>query len=167
MERISRAEAHAKGLKHFYTGKPCRRGHDRERNVTTGACLGCLAHYAAEYSARFKADRRAQAMGSVAHTVQVDPTHISTVEAFVALLNRAKTLGTEVPLVPALEHVASVNTMIRMMAPATPSAPPPPPAAAAAAATPSAPVVDPRHAMWVRIHGQEVADQMVANGMLK
>lgn len=38
---ISREEAHAKGLKHFYTGKPCKYGHDSPRFVTTSGCVKC------------------------------------------------------------------------------------------------------------------------------
>ena len=38
---ISRAEAHAKGLKHFYTGKLCKYGHDSPRFVTTSGCVKC------------------------------------------------------------------------------------------------------------------------------
>ena len=38
---ISREEAHAKGLKHFYTGKPCKYGHDSHRFVTTSGCVKC------------------------------------------------------------------------------------------------------------------------------
>ena len=39
---ISRDDAHAKGLMHFYTGQPCKRGHDSPRYVSTGGCIMCL-----------------------------------------------------------------------------------------------------------------------------
>ncbi len=38
---ISRAEAKARGLKHYFTGKQCPNGHIVERYVTNGCCLGC------------------------------------------------------------------------------------------------------------------------------
>jgi hypothetical protein len=38
---ISRDEAKALGLKHFFTGKPCKHGHIAERSVRTGRCLEC------------------------------------------------------------------------------------------------------------------------------
>lgn len=38
---ITRREAHAKGLKRFYTGEPCKRGHDSERFTSSGACIAC------------------------------------------------------------------------------------------------------------------------------
>lgn len=40
---ISRKAAHTQGLKRFYTGKPCNKGHVTERYVSTGGCIGCQA----------------------------------------------------------------------------------------------------------------------------
>lgn len=40
-EFISRAEAHAKGLKHYKTGLACKRGHLSERLVSNRQCCGC------------------------------------------------------------------------------------------------------------------------------
>ena len=39
---ISRAEAQALGLKKFFTGQPCRRGHVAERYTNGGACVECV-----------------------------------------------------------------------------------------------------------------------------
>jgi hypothetical protein len=41
MKIISREEARVSGLKFFYTGKPCVRGHDCERYVAVGRCIKC------------------------------------------------------------------------------------------------------------------------------
>lgn len=41
MEKITRKEAMALGLKRYFTGKPCKRGHIVERLVSTRTCLGC------------------------------------------------------------------------------------------------------------------------------
>ena len=38
---ISRDEARALGLKHFFTGKPCKYGHVAERRVGNYACMEC------------------------------------------------------------------------------------------------------------------------------
>ena len=38
---ISSAEAKALGLKHFFTGKPCKHGHVAERCVGNYACMEC------------------------------------------------------------------------------------------------------------------------------
>lgn len=42
LEPITRFEAAQKGLKKFYTGKPCLHGHDCERYVSTQGCVQCL-----------------------------------------------------------------------------------------------------------------------------
>jgi len=41
MEIITRAEAKEKGLKRYFTGKPCKHGHISERMVNNGGCLEC------------------------------------------------------------------------------------------------------------------------------
>lgn len=41
MNAISRSEAVAQGLKHYFTGKPCSRGHVDIRMTSTGVCLAC------------------------------------------------------------------------------------------------------------------------------
>ncbi len=41
MEIIPREEAKAAGLKQFYTGVPCKHGHDCSRYTSTGACFQC------------------------------------------------------------------------------------------------------------------------------
>jgi hypothetical protein len=38
---VSREEAIARGLKRYFTGKPCKHGHVAERNVPTRHCLDC------------------------------------------------------------------------------------------------------------------------------
>lgn len=42
-EIINRNDAFAQGRKRFYTGKPCKYGHDAQRFVTTGNCVACNA----------------------------------------------------------------------------------------------------------------------------
>lgn len=41
MQRISRLEAARQGLTRYYTGRPCLRGHDAERYVSSGQCCQC------------------------------------------------------------------------------------------------------------------------------
>jgi hypothetical protein len=38
---VSRKDAIAAGLKHYYTGKPCKRGHAVERTVGSRRCVEC------------------------------------------------------------------------------------------------------------------------------
>lgn len=42
MNIISRRDAHAQGLKRFFTGTPCKRGHLTERFVSNGGCAICI-----------------------------------------------------------------------------------------------------------------------------
>ena len=42
MKIISRADAKAQNLKHYYTGKPCKHGHDAERYTNDGKCVTCV-----------------------------------------------------------------------------------------------------------------------------
>jgi hypothetical protein len=41
MEVITRMEAAKLGLLRFYTGKPCKHGHDSERYTRTNTCIEC------------------------------------------------------------------------------------------------------------------------------
>jgi 5-methylcytosine-specific restriction endonuclease McrA len=41
MQRITRKAAKAVGLKYYFTGKPCKRGHIEQRFVSTRICLQC------------------------------------------------------------------------------------------------------------------------------
>ena len=38
---ISKEDAKARGLKRYFTGKPCNRGHVAERFVSSGVCFEC------------------------------------------------------------------------------------------------------------------------------
>lgn len=42
-EIITQQEAKSKGLKHYFTGKPCKRGHTCRRYVSDGECVECKA----------------------------------------------------------------------------------------------------------------------------
>jgi 5-methylcytosine-specific restriction endonuclease McrA len=48
-EIISLAEARERGLKHYFTGKPCPRGHVSRRAVASKRCMKCLAEDAAKW----------------------------------------------------------------------------------------------------------------------
>lgn len=51
MKIISRADAKVQNLKHYYTGKPCKHGHDSERYVgSQGACCECVKSRVRNYS---------------------------------------------------------------------------------------------------------------------
>jgi len=44
MELITRKEAKAKGLTHYFTGKPCKYGHIAKRFTSAGKCVDCAAN---------------------------------------------------------------------------------------------------------------------------
>lgn len=41
MIKISRQDAKAQGLNHYYTGKPCKHGHVAKRTTSNGRCHAC------------------------------------------------------------------------------------------------------------------------------
>lgn len=47
---ISRAQAKAVGLKHYFTGKPCKHGHVAMRLVSAETCMICLAENTRRYA---------------------------------------------------------------------------------------------------------------------
>jgi len=55
---MTRKEALAAGLPHYFTGKPCKRGHVSARTTERGMCLECSREWAAE---RYASDPKAAA----------------------------------------------------------------------------------------------------------
>lgn len=51
---ITRAEAKAKGLTRYFTGKPCKYGHIKERMVSNGRCFTCLKEHGKKWRAKNK-----------------------------------------------------------------------------------------------------------------
>lgn len=41
LDPISREQAFSQNFKRFYTGRPCKHGHDAQRFVSTGGCVAC------------------------------------------------------------------------------------------------------------------------------
>jgi hypothetical protein len=69
-EILSRDEARRQGLKRFYPGAPCSRGHDSERNVSDGKCVECHAEWKHHnYHARKRRAEEAQ-RAQLPHAVQ-------------------------------------------------------------------------------------------------
>ena len=60
MEIIARKEAIKKGLKHYFTGKPCKYGHVSIRITGNGMCCECSEMYYANNKARLKEKRIAE-----------------------------------------------------------------------------------------------------------
>jgi len=62
-ETISRKDARAAGLKHYFTGKPCPRGHIDYRFVSVGTCKSCARERAMEAHVHTTNRRRAYSDG--------------------------------------------------------------------------------------------------------
>jgi len=58
MEVITRKQAKEQGLKHYFTGKPCKHGHIAKR-VTAGGCVECMAVNQRAHEERRRARRLA------------------------------------------------------------------------------------------------------------
>ena len=58
MQVISRAEAKAKGLRFYFTGKPCAKGHVAARRVANETCVECERAYMKKYREKLAARRR-------------------------------------------------------------------------------------------------------------
>jgi 5-methylcytosine-specific restriction endonuclease McrA len=52
MQRITRKAAKAAGLKYYFTGKPCKRGHIDKRFVVTRRCMTCNSFNVKEWVIR-------------------------------------------------------------------------------------------------------------------
>jgi 5-methylcytosine-specific restriction endonuclease McrA len=51
MDIISRKDAKAQGLKHYFTGKPCKHGHVELRQTSSESCMECLRANAKKHAA--------------------------------------------------------------------------------------------------------------------
>lgn len=56
---MTRAEARAQGLRHFYSGEPCRHGHNGIRYTQSGACYACIKASVDQMRNEFKAAQEA------------------------------------------------------------------------------------------------------------
>ena len=57
-EITTRSEGLALGRKRYYTGKPCKNGHDAQRFVSTGACVACNVARSRLFANNSKTDGR-------------------------------------------------------------------------------------------------------------
>lgn len=72
LQIITRADAFAQGLKRFYTGRPCKFGHDSERFVSTGNCVECGAVRAKRFTSE-----RALTMGKFVYPLSHPDDHVA------------------------------------------------------------------------------------------
>ncbi len=84
---IKRDMAAANGLKKYYTGVPCSRGHDAERYINTGACIKCIAEYAKQRAKRINIIRNS---GIIRVPITAHHEDIAAIEAYAAMLIEAR-----------------------------------------------------------------------------
>jgi hypothetical protein len=92
-EIISRTAAANLGRRHFYTGKPCVKGHVARRFVSTGVCMECNRARSARFTAR---------PGGAAHFIYpLHPDDVAAALAYCQALDmqrgRKPTMPTETP----------------------------------------------------------------------
>lgn len=95
-EVMTRRQAAEAGLKRYYTGKPCSKGHDDQRFVSTGVCVKCAAGYVKEYNGRIRKEANAKAAGLFTY-----PTHPDDVGALLAYAQALDIQRGRMPHVPA------------------------------------------------------------------
>jgi len=81
---IKREVAHAQGLKRFYTGRPCKFGHDSQRFVSTGNCIECAQKRVAKFA------RQQNAEGGKFIYPLKDPADFAAAWAFCQALDMAR-----------------------------------------------------------------------------
>jgi Recombination endonuclease VII len=75
-EIITRAEALAKGLKRYFTGEPCKRGHVAERSTVNSTCFACKVTADAAGHKVHREKRLVQgAVYRAAHREELNVTH--------------------------------------------------------------------------------------------
>jgi len=58
VEKISRKDALEKGLTHYYTGNPCKHGHDSKRYTSTHSCVECVKNTEKDSRTRYRERNR-------------------------------------------------------------------------------------------------------------
>lgn len=83
---VTRADAKAAGLKRFFTGVPCRKGHISERYASIGNCSACLSSWmcsekGSAYHAKYQGTHRAEAVVRVREWRINEPTKAADLRA--------------------------------------------------------------------------------------
>lgn len=84
MQIVTKNEAVRRGLKKYFTGEPCSRGHIAERYFRNGACLECMKENLAKSRGRDAA--QIAAVGVVGIRVSCHHSDVETVLAFARAL---------------------------------------------------------------------------------
>lgn len=94
---LTRQDALKSGLRRFYTGRPCKRGHDSERFVTTGNCVRCNAERSKLFASTAKKSYVARSQGHFVY-----PCHADDAAALLAYAQALDLARGRTPHVPAV-----------------------------------------------------------------
>jgi hypothetical protein len=92
MDIISRKDALAQGLKHYFTGKPCKREHVAPRFVSTRQCSACQAHHEQVYYSENPAyrEKRIAKAAKEYEAIKADPAKKAAYDERFARNSRAR-----------------------------------------------------------------------------
>lgn len=93
---LTRRQAAEQGLKRYWTGRACSKGHEAQRFTSTGVCIKCAAGYVKEYNGRLKRETNAKAAGLFTY-----PSHPDDVAALLAYAQALDMQRGRTPHVPA------------------------------------------------------------------
>lgn len=88
-EILDRNQAAARGIRKYWNGSPCRKGHEALRYTTTGACSACVRGYRIPIF-NVKSARAAAARGMARLEVFAYPADHAAIIAFTAALVTAR-----------------------------------------------------------------------------
>ena len=77
MDIITRKEAQAQGLTHYFTGKPCKHGHLEKRFASSGQCTVCLANHDRRYRSDPKGARNQQSLANQNRKMRENPEFVA------------------------------------------------------------------------------------------
>lgn len=102
MKISTRREALEAGLKRFYTGRPCKHGHDAERFTTTGGCVKCNAARSKLFATQATVTSTARSRGQFVY-----PIHPDDAAALLAYAQGLDLARGRTPFVPPVETPAA------------------------------------------------------------
>ena len=106
-EVMKRREAAERGLKRYYTGRPCSKGHDSQRFTATGVCIMCAAGYTKEYQSRMRKTVNSARAGIFTYPLHPEDHAVALAYCQALDLQRGR-----VPQVPGESSVAPVGPMV-------------------------------------------------------
>lgn len=96
MQEIStRRQAADAGQKRYYTGRPCSKGHDAQRFVSTGVCVKCAADYVKSYNSKIRKTANAAAAGLFSYPLH--PDDVAAALAYCQALDLQRSRAPHVP----------------------------------------------------------------------